>query len=116
MFNNLSVIRFAAFLCLATTGCDAGGSDAYDAVGTSQEELQAPSRALGASASYAVLANAAVTCTDGSIAGDVGTFLAAPQGSITQTSCPITGAVNVSTAASQAAYADFLATYVPVAA
>lgn len=116
MFNRPSVISFAAFLCLATAGCNA--ADEYDAVGTSQDALKASRQqgpALGASASYAVLANAAVTCTDGTISGDVGTFMAAPQGSITQTSCPITGAINVGTSGSQAAYADFLNTYAATA-
>src|SRR6185295_9009162 len=44
----------------------------------------------GAAASgFAVLANAAVTCTDGNITGDVGTFQAAPTGSVTLTTCPL---------------------------
>ncbi len=115
MFNRPSILSFAAFLCLATAGCTA--ADEFDAVGSSQEALSAARQgpALGAAASYAVLANAAVTCTDGSIAGDVGTFLAAPQGSITLTNCAIAGAANIGTQGSQAAYADFLNTYAATA-
>jgi Ice-binding-like len=64
---------------------------------------------------FAVLANAAVTCTNGTITGDVGTFQATPTGSVTQTSCPITGAVDVGTAASIQAYNAFLAAYTSTA-
>ena len=114
MFNRPSIASFAAVLCLATAGCNA--ADEYDAVGSSQEALRSASGpSLGASSSYAVLANAAVTCTDGSIAGDVGTFMAAPQGSITLTNCAIAGAANVGTQGSQAAYADFLNIYAATA-
>jgi hypothetical protein len=61
---------------------------------------------------FTVLANAAVTCTSGSITGDVGTFQAAPTGSITQSTCPITGGTaQVGTAASIAAYNNFLTAY-----
>jgi hypothetical protein len=65
----------------------------------------------GTSSSFAVLANAAVTCTDGTITGDVGTFQATPTGSVTQTSCPITGTVHVGDGASILAYNAFLSTY-----
>lgn len=68
------------------------------------------SSAISASG-YAILANAAVTCTDGTIIGDVGTFQAAPTGSITLTSCPVTGSTQVGTGASAQAFNDFLATY-----
>jgi Ice-binding-like len=61
---------------------------------------------------FTVLARQAVTCTDGSINGDVGTFQAAPTGSITQTTCPITaGTPQVGTAASIAAYNNYLTAY-----
>lgn len=61
--------------------------------------------------SFAVLANAAVTCTNGTITGDVGTFQASPTGSVTQTSCPITSTTHVGDGAAIAAYNDFLAEY-----
>ncbi|HEX9705717.1 MAG TPA: ice-binding family protein [Gemmatimonadales bacterium] len=61
--------------------------------------------------SFAVLANAAVTCTNGTITGDVGTFQAAPTGSVTQTSCPITGTTHVGDGAAIGAFNDFLAEY-----
>jgi hypothetical protein len=60
---------------------------------------------------FAVLANAAVSCTDGNITGDVGTFLATPTGSVTQTTCPISGTVHVGDSLAQQAFNDFLGTY-----
>ena len=71
----------------------------------------------GAAASgFAVLANAAVTCTAASIIGDVGTFRTAPPGAITQTEgCVITGAVDVGGAAAVAAYNAFLSAYAALA-
>lgn len=64
---------------------------------------------------FAVLANAAVTCTDGTITGEVGTFLATPTGSVTQTGCPITGTVHVGDSAATQAFNDFLNTYAALA-
>lgn len=60
---------------------------------------------------FAVLANAAVTCTDGDITGDVGTYLAEPTGSFTQTNCPVVGTVHLGDASAIAAYDAFLAAY-----
>ena len=84
--------------------------------------ITAPSRQLNASNSksiaatgFTVLANAAVTCTHGTIAGDVGTFLAPPNGSFTRTGCPITGTIHLGDASATAAYADFLSAYANLA-
>ena len=60
---------------------------------------------------FAVLANAAVTCTDGTITGDVGTYLAPPTGSVTLTTCPVVGSVHVGDAAAVAGYNAFVAAY-----
>jgi hypothetical protein len=60
---------------------------------------------------FAVLAKDAVTCTNGTIAGSVGTFSAAPVGSITQTGCPISGTLHVGDPAAVAAFNDFLGQY-----
>jgi hypothetical protein len=68
-----------------------------------------------AASNFAVLANAAVTCTDGKITGNVGTFLATPPGAITLTNCPLTGSTHIGDAASIAAYRAFLATYAALA-
>ena len=68
-----------------------------------------------AASGFAVLANAAVTCTDGNITGDVGTFQAAPTGSVTLTTCPLTGAVHVGDGAATQAFNDFLLAYIALA-
>jgi hypothetical protein len=71
---------------------------------------------LSSIASYfPVLANAAVTCTDGNITGDVGTLFAAPTGSMTRTTCPLDGTVHLGDDASKQAYANFLDTYAALA-
>jgi len=67
-----------------------------------------------ATPNFAVLANAAVTCTNGTITGDVGTYLATPTGVVTQTVCPA-GTVHVGDAAAIAAYDAFLAEYAALA-
>ncbi len=64
---------------------------------------------------FAVLANAAVTCTNGTIIGDVGTFQAAPTGSFTQTVCPVTGTVHIGDGAATQAFNNFLSTYATLA-
>jgi len=70
----------------------------------------------GGSSSFAVLANAAVTCTGGTIAGDVGTFLTAPPGAITLTEgCLVSGAQDIGGSAAVAAYNDFLDQYAALA-
>jgi hypothetical protein len=68
-----------------------------------------------ASSNFSVLANAAVTCTSGTITGDVGTFRARPTGSVTQTSCPLTGTVHVGDRVAQQAFNSFLSTYAALA-
>jgi hypothetical protein len=65
----------------------------------------------GSTNSFAVLANAAVTCTDGTITGNVGTFLATPTGAVTQTNCPIIGTVHVGDAVAVRAFNNFLSLY-----
>ena len=65
---------------------------------------------------FSVLANAAVTCTGGTITGDVGTFQTAPPGAITQTEgCVITGALDIGGPAAVAAYNAFLGLYAALA-
>ena len=74
--------------------------------------LSSSSNAHSAAASnFVVLANAAVTCTDGKITGDVGTFQAPPTGSVTKTRCPITGTVHVGDGVAKQAYNAFVARY-----
>jgi hypothetical protein len=65
--------------------------------------------------SFAVLANAAVTCTGGTITGDAGTFLRTPTGAVTLTNCPITGRVHVGDGAAKQAFNNFLSMYAALA-
>lgn len=60
---------------------------------------------------FAVLANEAVTCTDGSTAGDVGTFLPPPDGSFIDTNCEVDGSIHLGDGLAVQAYEDFLAEY-----
>lgn len=63
---------------------------------------------LGTAADFAVLAGAAVTCTDASVTGDVG--VVAPTG-LTRTGCTVNGTVHVADAVAVRGYADFLSAY-----
>jgi hypothetical protein len=88
------------------------------ACGDPASKVSSPSFSNSASAatsSYTVLANAAVTCTDGSIIGDVGTNLATPTGSVTLTTCPVTGTVHVGDASATRAFNNFLGAYAALA-
>jgi len=98
----------ASFAALLTAACNTDSKD----LSLSGPTLSASRGGPGAATSgFAVLANAAVTCTDGTITGDVGTFQATPTGSVTLTSCPVTGSVHVGDAAAIQAYNAFLAEY-----
>lgn len=60
---------------------------------------------------FTVLANQAVTLTDATVTGDVGTFQATPTGSVTQTTSTVDGAIHVGDAAAIQAYNAFLDEY-----
>ena len=64
-----------------------------------------------ATTSFTVIANAAITCTDGTIIGDVATLQAPPTGAFTQTNCTFTGTAHIGDAAGVQAYNAFVATY-----
>jgi len=77
--------RFAGVLVTLATlsACDAASR-------ITSPPLRSPSSIMSSveASNFAVLSNAAVTCTDGNITGNVATFLAAPLGSFTRTTCP----------------------------
>jgi len=107
---------------LTPSGFAAGALVAFAllSAGCSDTASRATAPALLASSvngtsAFAVLANAAVTCTNGTITGDVGTFLAPPTGSITRTSCPITGTMHKGDATAVGAYNAFLTSYAALA-
>jgi len=64
----------------------------------------------GAAAGFTVLGQAAVSCTDGSITGAVGTFQATPPGAITLVRC-LAGSTHIGDAAAIAAFNVFLTQY-----
>ena len=64
---------------------------------------------------FALLANAAVTCTDGYVTGDVGTFLAVPTGAVTLTRSPVTGTVHIGDAVAKQNFSTFLTAYAALA-
>jgi hypothetical protein len=104
--------RLATSLVLSLAVLSAACNDSTSPTGDGSSFTEGASFASGNQASgYTVLANQAVTCTDGIIAGGVGTFQAAPTGSITQTSCPISGGVEVGTAGAVQAFNSFLTQY-----
>jgi hypothetical protein len=57
---------------------------------------------------FAVLAGAAVTCTNSTIDGDVGVW---PGTAVTQSECPIDGTVHAADGAAEKAYLEFVAAY-----
>src|SRR6266849_1755485 len=63
---------------------------------------------VGAAGSFAVLAGTAVTCTNGTITGNVGV---SPGTAITQTSCPVTGTINAGNTVAVQANKDFFIAY-----
>lgn len=107
--------RVAAGALVAFALLSAACSDSVAPSSASQFRANSSSLQALAGSDFAVLANAAVTCTGGTIAGDVGTFQAPPTGSVTLTSCPISGGVHVGDGAAVAAYRGFLADYAALA-
>jgi hypothetical protein len=63
---------------------------------------------------FALLGNAAVTATDATITGDVGTNEPTPTGAVVLTNSPLTGTIHVGDAVAVQAYDDFLATYAAI--
>ena len=101
----------ASFAALLATACN---TDSNGPSSPSFDASRGPSH--GASSGFAVLANAAVTCTRGSITGDVGTFQTAPPGAVTLTEgCVVSGAIDIGGPAAVAAYNAFLDQYAALA-
>jgi len=100
-----------SFAALLTAACNT------DSNGPSDLNLSARNDHSGNNSSgFAVLANAAVTCTGGSIIGDVGTFQTTPPGAITLSEgCVIDGAQDIGGPAAVAAYEAFLDQYAALA-
>jgi len=104
--------RLATSIVLSLAVLTAACNDSTSPTGDESSFTDGPAFASSAQGTgYTILADQAVTCTDGTITGGVGTFQAAPTGSITLTSCPVSGGVDVGTAGSKQAFNAFLAQY-----
>ena len=113
--------RFAAGLLVATALVGAACSEPTSSNSTSKNPVASfssapllsvsgnglPSEAAG----FAVLGQAAASCTDGTILGDIGTFQTTPPGAIALVRCPVTGGLHVGDAAAKAAFNAFVAQY-----
>lgn len=108
--------RFATGILVATALVGAACSDVTSSDLASSSATPSFSQLSDGGSGFSVLANAAVTCTGGSISGDVGTFQTAPPGAITLTEgCLIPGAQDIGGAAAQAAYQAYLDQYAALA-
>ena len=105
----------ASFAALLTAACNTD-SNGPSSLGLSADNQGNGNSSHGAPSGFAVLAREAVTCTRGSITGDVGTFRTAPPGAITLTEgCLVSGAMDIGGPAAVAAYNAFLAQYAALA-
>ena len=117
MKSNLGVRKMVhrnaglSLLCLAVLSSLAcGPGSAAPSTASNEAALISASSvpSLGAAASFAVLAGTAVTCTNGTITGDVGVY---PGTAITQTSCPVTGTLHAGDTVAAQAHNDFVVAY-----
>ena len=113
--RSLVSTRIAAGLVSSIALLSAACSDISSPAPLSQIAAASSSRASATASDFTILANQYVTCTDGTIIGDVGTFQALPTGGITLTTCPVTGTTHIGDGASVAAYNAFLANYAALA-
>jgi hypothetical protein len=106
--------RLAAVASLAALLATACNTDSNGPLTPRLSADQGFNSSHNASSGFTVLAQAAVSCTGGSITGSVGTFQPAPPagpGAITLVGCPVSGSQDIGDAASIAAFNAFLAQY-----
>jgi hypothetical protein len=116
----VAAIASISFVALLFAACNMNAPGGGAALANARSLVGAKAPAGGAAASsFTVLGNQAVTLTDATVTGSVGTFLppapASPAGSVTTTRSTITGSTDVGDAASIAAYNAFLAEYAALA-
>jgi hypothetical protein len=106
---------FLVTFALLFAGCsDSGSPNNSPLFSLSDDPSAFAAKPMAVSSNFAVLANAAVTATNATITGDVGTFQATPTGSVTLTSSTVNGTVHVGDAAAIQAYNDFLTEYAAI--
>ncbi len=110
-----SIPRSIALLAIAVAACGGMEPAQSSLVPALPASLSSgsPVPSLGTAANFAVLASTAVTCTDATVAGNVGV---SPGNTITQTSCPVTGTIDAGDATAAQAHTDFLTAYAAFAA
>lgn len=101
----------AAGLVVTLALLSAACGDSASQVSAPELQFNSSNGSSGGSSEFAVLANAAVTCTGGSISGDVGTFQTAPPGAVTLTTCPLDGSIHIGDGPARRAYEAFLDEY-----
>jgi Ice-binding-like len=101
----------ASFAALLAAACNTDSKNLTAPSGRTLSASRQASSSPPASSSFAVLGQAAVSCTDGSIIGDIGTNEATPPGAITLVRCPVTGSSHIGDPAAIAAYNAFLTQY-----
>src|SRR5690348_5101636 len=102
----------ASLAALLTVACNT------DSIGPASRALSADrsfNSPQSASSGFTVLAQAAVSCTDGSIIGSIGTNQTTPPGAITLVNCPVSGSQDIGDAAAVGAYNAFLTQYAALA-
>jgi hypothetical protein len=109
------IALLASFVASSLIAC----APAPTAPGTSTDlsqmraQVAAATTSFGTAGNFAVLAATAVTCTNGTILGNVGE---APGTAYTNTSCPVTGNVNLNDPAANQAQTDFQLAYTAMGA
>jgi hypothetical protein len=107
--------RFAAGLIATMALLTAACSDPTSSLNSSALAFDANRGRAATASGFTLLGNQYVSCTDGKIFGDVGTFQALPTGGIILVRCPVNGTQEVGTAGAKAAYNAFLASYAALA-
>lgn len=106
----------ASFAALLFAACSPDAREALGPTLSAHGQRGGGGGGGSAGSGFSVLANAAVTCTGGTITGDVGTFRTAAPGAITLTEgCLVDGALDIGGPAAVAAYNAFLSQYAALA-
>ena len=114
--SKLATGLLVATALLGTACSDATSGNPTSSISAIPSFSRSDDGGSGGSAGFSVLANAAVSCTGGTVSGDVGTFQSPPPGAITLTEgCLISGAQDIGGAAAKAAYQSFLDQYAALA-
>ena len=106
--SNRSISLAIILMALAISACGGAEPAQSSKSGPNRTALVAAAPSLGSAASFAVLAGTAVTCTNGTISGNVGVY---PGVTITQTNCPVTGTLHAGDTVAAQAQRDFHTAY-----